>query len=272
MGTVIEKLQDMRHLEWSKTRHSSGSAGSFLKAYEDTDGKRIYYKLSEFDSVRGITGHECANEIIADRLLDLLQIDHVEYTLIHALVRIGEKEYETWMCASDSFRDVNERKISLEDYYQAERNQGESPMEFCARMGWERYICEMLVVDYLILNRDRHGANMEILIDRRKKTVRPAPLFDHGLSFVCRCQTEEMLKGVDVMQDKKVQSFVGTSSARDNLQMVPLHILKKLPSVQKEDRKRLFDGLEGVLSKKYRDTIWKMIEKRWNVIETIRRS
>ena len=48
-------------------------------------------------------------------------------------------------------------------------------------MGWEDYIYQMLVVDYLILNQDRHGANIEVLRNSRKKTVRLAPLFAHGL-------------------------------------------------------------------------------------------
>ena len=91
----------------------SGSAGSFLKSYDDTGKKKKYYKLSDFDPVKGIIGHECVNE--------------------------------------------------------------------------------MFVIDYLVLNRDRHGANIEILRDLKTKTVRPAPLFDHGLSLVCRCHTSEEL-------------------------------------------------------------------------------
>lgn len=35
---------------------------------------------------------------------------------------------------------------------------------------------------FLICNRDRHGANIEILSDEKEK-ARPAPLFVHGLSF-----------------------------------------------------------------------------------------
>ena len=65
-----------------------------------------------------------------------------------------------------------------------EKQIGETPLEFCIRMGWEKTIYEMLVTDHLILNRDRHGANIEVLRDRKKRTVRLAPLFDHGLSLL----------------------------------------------------------------------------------------
>lgn len=34
---------------------------------------------------------------------------------------------------------------------------GESMLDFCIRIVWSRGIWEMLVCDFLILNRDRHG-------------------------------------------------------------------------------------------------------------------
>lgn len=68
---ILEK-QDMTYLSWSKIRHSSGTAGSFLKSYSELDGKKIYYKLSNYDSVKGVIGHESVNELIVDRLLTIL--------------------------------------------------------------------------------------------------------------------------------------------------------------------------------------------------------
>ena len=69
---IIHEKQDLTHLSWSLIRSSSGTAGSFLKATTEFGGQKIYYKLSNFDSVNGVVGHECANEIIADRLLTVL--------------------------------------------------------------------------------------------------------------------------------------------------------------------------------------------------------
>ena len=84
MEQIVHQLQDMTYLSWAKTRNSSGTAGSFLKAYdEDAEGK-TYYKLSNYDTFHGVTGHESVNEIIADRLLSILDIPHLSYQLIHA--------------------------------------------------------------------------------------------------------------------------------------------------------------------------------------------
>ena len=47
MKQIIHEMQDMTYLSWAKMRNSSGTAGSFLKAYEE--GK-IYYKRSNYDA------------------------------------------------------------------------------------------------------------------------------------------------------------------------------------------------------------------------------
>ncbi len=48
------KKQDYTHLMWSKIRNSSGTAGSFLKAYSELGGVKTYYKVSDYDNQRGI--------------------------------------------------------------------------------------------------------------------------------------------------------------------------------------------------------------------------
>ena len=48
MEQIIHKLQDMTYLSWAKTRNSSGTAGSFLKAYDEGTEGKIYYKLSNY--------------------------------------------------------------------------------------------------------------------------------------------------------------------------------------------------------------------------------
>lgn len=269
MEQIIHELQDMTYLSWAKTRNSSGTAGSFLKAYEEgTDGK-VYYKLSNYDAWKGIIGHECVNEIIADRLLSLLGIEHLTYQLIHAKVLIDQREHVTWLCASKDFKQRGESKLALDAWYQVERLPDESPMDFCVRMGWEDTIYQMLVVDYLILNRDRHGANMEVLRNARQKTVRLAPLFDHGLSLLSRCESTEAMLREDVMADKPVQCFVGSRSAWENLQLIPLDKRPQLHPLTQDARDTLLAGLADALDERWLDRIWEMIWRRWQAYENL---
>ena len=264
---VITKKQDFTWLTWSKLRNSSGTAGSFLKSTSDIGGIKTYYKLSNFDTMKGIIGHECVNEIIADRLLTILGIDHLSYQLIHADVNIQDHIYETWLCASNDFKKPGDKKIALDTYFQLERNASESPLDFCIRKGWARYIWEMLVIDYLILNRDRHGANIEVLRNDRQKTLRLAPLFDHGLSLIFSCMTRESVNNTDVLADKPVQCFVGSCSTAENLKLIPAWEFPKLHALQEADRSVLFQDLDQVLEKEWLDKIWEMIWTRWKSYE-----
>ena len=268
MDQIIKEPQDLTYLSWTNIRQSSGTAGSFLKSQELTAEGKIYYKLSNYDAVNGITGHESVNEIIADRLLTLLGIPHVSYRLIHADIVIDGKTLRTWLCASYDFRKRGERKIPLDIYYDLNKLEGESPLDFCLRNGWGEYIWQMLLVDYLILNRDRHGANMEVLENRYiQPHIRLAPLFDHGLSFFCRTPGESALKKEDVMADKKIQCFVGSQSAWENLGLIPEEKRITLPPLTKSDKDHLIDGLDNALGRRWLERIVEMIEKRWKAYE-----
>ena len=269
MEQIIRDPQDLTTLSWSKTRNSSGTAGSFLKAQEVTPSGKMFYKLSDYDTFHGVIGHESVNEIIADRLLSILGIPHLSYQLILADILVDNRPIRTWLCASHDFRQRGERKIALDDYYSLNRMKNESPLDFCIRNGWSEYIWQMLVIDYLILNRDRHGANIEVLTNRYRKTVRLAPLFDHGLSFFFHTP-EESLEKEDVMADKPVQCFVGSRSAADNLKLIPKNELPCLNPLKDTDRSILLNGLDGIISEMRLTLIWEMIWRRWNAYENLR--
>lgn len=259
---ILEK-QDMTYLSWSKIRHSSGTAGSFLKSYSELGGKKIYYKLSNYDSVKGVIGHESVNELIVDRLLTILGIPHLSYQLIHGDILINEQREETYLCASEDYKQKGEDKVALDVFYEAEHLPGESPLDFCIRMGWGSYLWQMLAVDFLILNRDRHGANIEVLRNKKKKTVRLAPLFDHGLSLLCTCLSPEDVDRFDIMEDRMVQSYVGSRSAKENLSLIPADQMPPLHSLKESDKATILDGLDEILPQNLLNKIWDMIWNRW---------
>jgi hypothetical protein len=267
MRQIIKETQDMTNLSWSKIRRTSGAAGSFLKAYSEQDGRKTYYKLSNFDSVRGIVGHECVNEIIVDRLLDVLGIPHLHYSLIHADILVSGQPYRTYLCASSDFKQPGESKIALDVYYELEKQEGETPLQFCVRNGWETYIYQMLVVDFLILNRDRHGANIEVLRNRQRKTICPAPLFDHGLSLLFSCTSDAAAEQYDVMEDKRVNNYIGSRSTWENLALIPADRMPKLHPLRERDKAALLEDLDGIISQNLQDKIWEMLWKRWCAYE-----
>ena len=263
---VITELMDLGYLKWSHVRSSSGTAGTFLKSESVIDGRKRYYKLSNFDPVHGVVGHECVNEIIVDRLLTLLGVEHVPYTLIHAEIQIDGKTYTTWLCESGDFKQSGESKTALDNYYTSNREAEESRLDFCIRNGWQEYVETMLAVDYLILNRDRHGANIEVLRNARARTIRLAPLFDHGLSLLCSCLTEEEAKRFDVMEDRRCQNFIGGFSCFENLNLIRDRRTVFQGTLKAENREAVFDGLEEVIPHIFIEKIWDMIWERYKVL------
>ncbi|MCQ2522530.1 MAG: hypothetical protein MJ105_09160 [Lachnospiraceae bacterium] len=266
---IILEKQDLTYLKWSHIRTSSGTAGTFLKSESNMDGVKKYYKLSNFDPVNGIVGHECVNEIIVDRMLTLLGVEHLNYELINADIEIEGNTYSTFLCVSEDFKKRGESKIALDNYYRTNAIHGESHYDFCVRNGWQEYIDAMIIVDYLILNRDRHGANIEVLRNARAHSLRIAPLFDHGLSLLYSCMTDADAKTFDVLEDKRCRNFIGSYSCLDNVKLVknPKRVFKN--KLHASDKNKIFEGLENILSETFIDKIWEMIYERYQIYEKL---
>lgn len=269
MSSIIKEKQDLTYLKWSHIRSSSGTAGTFLKAGSILNGKKKYYKLSNFDPIKGVVGHECVNEIIVDRLLTILGVEHLSYELINADIEIEGTKYNTYLCASEDFKKRGESKIAIDDYYRTNAVKGESHYDFCVRNGWREYIDRMIVVDYLILNRDRHGANIEVLRNARAHTLRIAPLFDHGLSLMYSCLSDDEAEKFDVLEDKRCQNFIGSYSCFDNLKLVKKGNGLFTGRLQEKDKKVIFEDLEDILSDVFIDKIWQMIYERYQIYENL---
>lgn len=271
MQDIICELQDMRHLDWAVRKMSPGTPGCFLKAYEEVNGKRLYYKLSNYDSYRGIFGHECVNELIASRVMDVLEIPHVTYKLIYAKIMIDGKELETWLSVSENFRKDNEEKLAYDLYYDLQKEGNESPLEFAIRNGWGLYMYQMFCIDYLIANRDRHGSNLEVLRNNEEDSVRMAPLFDQGVSLLFSTYGDEkFLEDVDVMRDFPVNNYIGARSLEYNLSLIPKGYDLQIHALKKEDRAYIFRGIKNILSERHMNKIWEMLWKRWCYFEQIR--
>ena len=270
MSKIISELTDMTYLDWTRTRHSSGTAGSFLKAHENVRGRKFYYKLSDYNVAEGICGHECINEIVVSRLLDVLEIEHLDYTLIHANVLIRDQVQETYLCRSEDFKHKGESKVALDAFYDMEHLPGEAVSDFCLRMGFGDFLYDMFLVDFLILNRDRHGANVEILRNRAQRSLRPAPLFDHGVSLAFSAHSDKELDNVNPYEERAVQSFVGGNSAYDNLLLIPADKMKQVPDMDIKVRTYLFDGLEDIMGRKWVDVIWNFLKVRVGIYEDLR--
>ena len=261
--------QDLTYLKWSHICSSSGTAGTFLKSEETISGIKHYYKLSNYDPVKGVIGHECVNEIIVDRLLNILGVEHIHYELINANIGIEGRVFQTYLCRSADFKAPGESKTALDNYYRVNGLKGESHYDFCVREGWRDYVDKMIAVDFLILNRDRHGANIEVLRNARTHTVRIAPLFDHGLSLLYSCLTDEEAAKFDILEDKRCQNFIGSYSCYENLALIGDKKKVFGNKLKSSDRDVILEGLDSVLSPVLSEKIWNMIYSRYKIYEQL---
>jgi hypothetical protein len=265
MSIASEKPWDLRDISWSIAAGSVASDGVHMKAEYLINGVNYYLKLSRYDSFLGIYGHESVNELIACRLGKLLGFNVPEGKLKRCLVSIDDVDHDTYVFMAQSFKDTGSR-IAFESFYLDNRiTKKESPLDLCKRFGWADDIYKMFIFDYLIINRDRHGANLEVMKNGDKRL---SPYFDNGLSFVCSCTDESDLASFDIMEDRPVNNFIGEKRLALNLTGINKSL--EFNELLQSDRDGLFEGLKDVLPESYSTTIWDIIWRRWSDVKEFR--
>ena len=258
-------IKDLTKLSWTKTRESSGTAGSYLKSFSYQNGKKVYYKLSYFDPQKEVFGYESINEIIAYRLMQQLGYNCLKYFIANAKIIVNGKEYITPLVYSYDFKEPNESKITFENFYDLNKQDNESIIDFAKRNNFDLDLYHMIVVDYLIVNRDRHGANLEVLYNSKTKQYKIAPLFDQGLSFISPSYLEDDIKNFDCKINRKVNSFLGQNNLEELIKIVPTEVYKSIHI----DIDAIFGGLEEYAPKYYLDKCRELLIHRVRLIENI---
>ena len=158
------------------------SDGWLKKKWMIIDGKRCLLKGGS-----GATCQEPYNEVLASRICERLQIPHVTYTLM--------KDFETDdypYCVCEDFITADMELISAWHIMQTVKKPNHISvykhyLDCCERLGIpgvETAVNQMLVLDYLIVNEDRHQNNFGVI--RRADTleyVGAAPIYDSGTSL-----------------------------------------------------------------------------------------
>ena len=235
---------DLRDLTWSKNpRQTQGTGGTYLKAERVENGVKIYYKMSNYNSEIGVYGHESILEVLVCRYFAELDIPCAEYELINATVTVDGKVFNAYISKSPDFKKPGESKVALEAYYLLNKTGNESILDFCRRAGFGDYIDTTFLADFLIINRDRHDANIEVL--RNNGSIRLAPLFDNGLCLTAPCVNAELLKSFDFTQNHKTNNALGSPFLFDNLNYISKPVSVK--KITKDTIDGIFTDIENIL-------------------------
>lgn len=157
----------------------ASSNGWLKKKWKIIDGERYLAKGGS-----GPFFQEPYNEVIASQIMKLLDITHVEYSLI--------MEGGNPLCLCKNFVTPDTElvpAVQVRNIIKKSNNDSElSHFLRCADAleipGVARYIDELLSIDFLIENTDRHYGNFGFLRDvNTLRFLGPAPIFDNGTSL-----------------------------------------------------------------------------------------
>lgn len=140
----------------------------------------------------------------------------------------------------------------------------EYPLEFCKRIGLQEFVDKMLIFDYLIMNVDRHGRNIEIIL--KDNMFRVAPIFDNGrcLTYACGNRLENIL-AYDYTVSGQGNNFLGGINLESNLRYISKSY--KFNLLTNAVKKKIFYGLNSLYPKEHLEIIWKAIVYRYNVLK-----
>lgn len=209
-------LVDKTYLSWRENLSGQSTGGSFYKATEIVNDVQKFYKLSQCIGTE-IVGHESFNEVIVSRLLDILDIPHTQYELINGRIQLNNHEYITQFSVSDNFILPDETEMHLDQLFPNSKDYQSDLLN----LNFSKQLNQMLLVDFLIINRDRHSHNISFGYNSNTHQLRWIPLFDHGFYFVSYLLNDwEAIAQFNPMKNSVVNNAIGSHYLFDNLKLI----------------------------------------------------
>ena len=148
--------------------------GMLPKAWRRKEGKVLLYKGGT--SGLANTGKEPYSEFYAAQVAEAMGIPHVTY---------GLSKWKGQLCSTCEL--FTSKDISFVPASTLIRTSRISQIiDWFDDHGWKNDLADMLVLDAIIRNTDRHLGNFGFLVDNHtNQLLRPAPIFDNGLSLDC---------------------------------------------------------------------------------------
>lgn len=203
----------------SNALSQNSSGGKLLKW---TLGDR-WIKTSTFTDDLGIKfKYESYAEVIAYKVAKRIGIETVPYKLCEVII---DDSIRTIACESKDFRKDGEHYESIGKLIISKRlpmiSYGEVGYRQLINLlghvtGFESYMRQMLFLDSLILNDDRHYGNFGLIVG--SQYVKPAPIFDNGNSLFCHKTTSGLKYSPNLIRHLRCKPF--TYDFDDQLRIV----------------------------------------------------
>lgn len=156
----------------SPTSPEYATSGSFAKCWIREKGQISLLKRGS--SGYANAGFEPYSEALAANLLEAAHIDHVPYEVVRYHDKLASK------CPLFTSEDVG--FVSAHRFFPGPFSVSDM-LEFAAKHNAEESFREMIVMDAVMANVDRHAGNYGFLVDNATgEVLRQAPLFDHNMA------------------------------------------------------------------------------------------
>lgn len=228
--------------------------GNLKKRWKIIDGERILLKGGTQPFMQ-----EPFNEVIASRIMDLLNIRHVEYEL----TSLNREPF----CSCPCFCDISTEFIPAWSILSEHgRSEGQTLYELTSSsfksvgcIGVDEFLDQMIALDFIIGNEDRHYGNFGILRDPVTLKVKSfAPMFDCGSSLGFKTSTAWINEGYD----PKSKPFKITHS--DQIRLVRSFEwmdLSRLDGIE-DDMLEVFEGPCSVIDRNRAEAIAQYLRRR----------
>ena len=186
--------------------------GNLKKKWKIIDGKRVLLKDSSAPYRQ-----EAYNEVLASEIANRLGIPHVPYTLIaeHGELCSGCEDFitpETDLVAAAQVMSAFKKRNEQSEY--------EFYIECCEKLGIvdaREKLEQMLVLDYLIVNEDRHLNNFGLIRNAvTLEWVGVAPLYDNGNSM----WFNRVVGEIHADDDSNIKTPLWKKNPTENLELV----------------------------------------------------
>lgn len=237
--------------------------GSVGKAWRRINDELILYKkVSEGASN---LGKEHYSEVIASKILRLLEIDYVPYWLD------SWHNKECSCCKIFTSEDVGYLPMyQFLDGLQINRNDWDynTLIHLMPSESDKQSLNDMIVFDFIIENWDRHFSNFGFLIDNNSQNIiKLAPIFDNGYSLMCRDLQSDF-----ELRDYNLYTNINTFKLVTNKDIAS-YVISRNPNRYKKWSKLIMTHLDKLLlhecPKWYMKGILDLVKSRCKYIQSL---
>lgn len=158
--------------------------GSFPHTWKYNNGNIVFIKAGSKYTLGGSnSGREPYSEYYASKVCEYLGFNHVKYDIKHHIRRDGRVDCVT-KCpcyTTEEVGSVPAFRLGLDTY--------EKVLDYCEKLGGSslKTCLDMLFLDCLLLDTDRHFSNIEFLVNNDTQEVLSiAPIFDNNYALLPR--------------------------------------------------------------------------------------